>query len=112
MFPPAATSYGLVLLRISVAVALHVDPLGRLVAATPEWYFVALCVCSGALGLGFLTPLFATIAVVVEAIAFVDGGAQNFVPVVAGVNAAALALLGPGDYSLDARLFGRRTVVM
>ena len=112
MFPEAATSFGLVLLRLSVAATLHLDPFGELVPARPDWYFVALCVCSGALGVGFLTPLFATMAVVVESIAFVGVRGESLVPAVAAVTAATLALLGPGAYSLDARLFGRRTVVM
>jgi uncharacterized membrane protein YphA (DoxX/SURF4 family) len=112
MFPQAATSGGLVLLRISVAATLHLDALGQLVRATPAWYLAVLWLCSAALVAGFITPLFAAAAVVIELIVFAGSEPPSFWPAIAALNALALALLGPGGYSVDARLFGRRTVVM
>ena len=91
---------------------LQLDSLGRFALARPDWYLVLLWICSAALVAGFLTPLFAAAAVVGEVTVFIGTGAETAWPAVAAVNAVALALLGPGDYSLDARLFGRRTVVM
>lgn len=112
MFPQAATSSGLVLLRFLVAAMLHLDAVGRLVLAGPAWYLALLWLCSAALAAGFLTPLSAGIAAIIELSIFAGNRTQSFWPAVAALNALALVLLGPGGYSLDARLFGRRTVVM
>jgi hypothetical protein len=38
--------------------------------------------------------------------------ANNLLGIFCAFNAAALALLGPGAYSVDARLFGRRVTVV
>jgi hypothetical protein len=105
------TSAGLILLRISVAVAAHLDASGHFVAERPDWQVVALWVCSAALVAGFLTPLFAGVVVVLS-LAQLGGATDSLGPAVRAVTAVALALLGPGAYSLDARLFGPRTVVM
>jgi hypothetical protein len=111
LFPNAATSCGLVLLRISVAVAAHLDASGHFVFARPDWQLVALWVCSAALIAGFLTPLFAG-AVAVLSLTQLGSPIDSLGPAVRAATAVALALLGPGAYALDARLFGPRTVVM
>jgi hypothetical protein len=110
MFPQAAIGFGLILLRISVAFALHLDAAGGFAASRPDWAVAALWVCSAALVAGFLTPLFAGVGAVL-ALTLV-GATDSLAPVVRAVAALALALLGPGAYSVDARLFGPRTVVM
>lgn len=111
LFPQALTSCGLILLRISVAVAPHLDASGHFVVARPDWQLVALAVCSAALVAGFLTPLFAGVVAILS-LTQLGGTADTLGPAVRAVTAVALALLGPGAYSLDARLFGPRTVVM
>jgi len=111
LFPQAAASFGLILLRIAVAGALHLDASGHFVISRPDWAMAALWVCSAALLAGFLTPLFAGVGAVL-ALTLVGGVSDSFAPVVRAVTAVALSLLGPGAYSLDARLFGPRTVVM
>jgi hypothetical protein len=65
---------------------------------------VALC-------LGFLTPLAAAIAFLIQFAGLMTEAlhAEVIAPL---VNAVALSLLGPGAYSVDARLFGRRVIVL
>jgi hypothetical protein len=111
LFPQAMASCGLILLRISVAVAPHLDASGHFVAARPDWQLVVLAGCSAALVAGFLTPLFAGVVAVLS-LTQLGGPTDSLGPAVRAVTAVALALLGPGAYSLDARLFGPRTVVM
>jgi len=81
---------------------------------------LALVGCGTCLLIGFLTPLVSiSVAIVSLAIAF------SWLPMVAGnlfdgklasfemiVMATAIVLLGPGAYSMDARLFGRREIVI
>jgi uncharacterized membrane protein len=110
LFPQAAISFGLLLLRISVALAVNLDAHGQFAASRPDWTIATLWVCSVALVAGFLTPLFAGVSAVL-ALTFL-GATDSLAPVVRAAAAVALALLGPGAYSVDARLFGPRTVVM
>jgi len=66
-----------------------------------------------ALCLGMLAPVVAVLCAILHG----AGGAwceqaQTLPPIVAVASASALALLGPGAYSIDGRLFGRRVFVM
>ena len=77
--------------------------------------------CGGLVGSGALTPFVQAVVAVVSLCRFVDlwaGGAtlaehnlwQAYV-LDAGISFS-LALLGPGAYSIDARLFGREEIVI
>ena len=69
-------------------------------------------VCLGLL-LGFLTPILTivTCAVALLNLFFTDQG-MNAVYIVRMLTSAALFFLGPGAYSIDARLFGLRVAVV
>lgn len=79
-----------------------------------------LAVVSGlAVLAGFMTPVagvvagLATLAIVAT---WVPPGASGFIDrlaaLILAIDAAALALLGPGALSMDARLFGRREIII
>jgi uncharacterized membrane protein YphA (DoxX/SURF4 family) len=75
-------------------------------------WLILLWVVAIALCVGFLTPLTSMLCVVVELTAwYLAGGVPQASQVCAVVVAVALAMLGPGGYSVDARLFGRRQIV-
>jgi hypothetical protein len=102
-FPTGATAVALLLLRASAAVTLMFDSREGPIART----LLAL-----ALMLGLLTPVASTLCGALEGIRLMSGE-QAMTPFAAVtiLHAIALALLGPGAYSLDARLFGRRRIV-
>lgn len=107
MFPEGGPGVGLLLLRLSVALSLLLHPSGgalaRGVLTLPA---IGLC-------LGVLTPLLAVVCGLYACYGLlVMGGATLPEAVGALLAASALALLGPGAYSLDARLFGRRVITV
>jgi hypothetical protein len=112
MFPTGRPGIALLLLRTALSVMLLEDALGRLANQDSPWLLLPLGAVAIALCVGFLTPITSLLCVAFEAAAWrVAGGALEAVHVCAILNGAALAMLGPGAYSLDARLFGRRQVI-
>jgi uncharacterized membrane protein YphA (DoxX/SURF4 family) len=123
-FPSGAPGFGLLLLRLAVAAVLAEHAGACLFdagASSGAWIVGVLAAAAAVLlALGFLTPLSAASAVVIAAglalrvlpapsrSAF-GVGAATFAVTLA---AAALALLGPGGFSVDAALFGRREITI
>jgi uncharacterized membrane protein YphA (DoxX/SURF4 family) len=103
----------LLILRISLAAAI-VDTgcYGRNSSFAPVILLVS-AVQSVLLGLGFLTPIASMAACVFElASLFTAGHSDEHFIVLSCLNAVAITFLGPGAYSCDARLFGRREIVL
>jgi putative oxidoreductase len=112
MFPSGVPGIGLLLLRSSVAVALLASAWADRTAIS-GWMLGAAIVPSAMLCVGFLTPLAALLTLLWHALDLVVGAASSAVVVSAfALDAIALTLLGPGAYSVDARLYGRRVVVL
>ncbi|WP_260738222.1 hypothetical protein [Tunturiibacter lichenicola] len=85
------------------------------------WVVGSLAIAVGAvIFIGFLTPIASAAATVgylmVGISSFLMTAANNLVSTSAAFNLAAmsgaLVLLGPGAFSLDARLFGRREIII
>ena len=109
LFPPGWPGIGLLALRISVAAGCllaYIQCETRAAWVLPTLIPMSACLCAGA-----LTPLAAVLAVALELTAAANlrvNGAGLVVITI--IDAAALALLGPGAYSLDALRFGRRVI--
>lgn len=110
MFPHGWPGAGLLLLRVAV-VGGTVQYLDATAIALPP----ALPWCVAALLLaGALTPLACLVCclLAIGTLSQAEWGAPSANALVTGLSAAALALLGPGAFSLDARLFGRRRLTL
>jgi uncharacterized membrane protein YphA (DoxX/SURF4 family) len=124
-FPGGWPGVALLLLRVSIGVTSGVQGTFYL-AHAGRWTFEALVLCllltaGGALlVIGLLTPFASAVVGIVGV-----GNVIGLIPTPTGnlfdgrlggfemiVMAGAIALLGPGGLSIDARLFGRREIVI
>lgn len=108
-FPGGSVGVGLLLLRLSVAGSLTATLLGS--ADVPAWIQFLSILLSIGLCAGVLTRLLAGLSILAVAAVVTDSVAPVLV-ILNLADAIALAMIGPGAFSVDARLFGRRTVVL
>ena len=109
IFPAGASGAALLLLRVSASLML----MGALAyfGECPLWAKCGVVLVAVALCAGFRTRFAAWIcALLAVAGAMQIGGAMGILVALSAVNAAALALLGAGAFSIDALLFGRRVI--
>jgi uncharacterized membrane protein YphA (DoxX/SURF4 family) len=116
MFPTGPVGIALLVLRILVAATLLVDGSAQWTLVTSLWTLLLFVIPAAALCCGFLTPCCATFCCIEELGALWVTGGQNqshhFHLVLASLTGAVLAILGPGAYSIDARIFGRRLLTV
>jgi len=106
-FPDGLPGAGLLLIRLALGAVL----LARCLAAWPSEHFLlvvclAECVSAVLLIAGIGTPIWAAAAAVVELWRAYSNPADVVVHVLLATLCVALALLGPGAFSVDARAFG------
>ena len=124
-FPDGWPGVGLILLRLTVAFSAIAQGLAALGASDGAgftfWMTALAAVIVGLILLiGFLTPLAgvaATIGYFVVGVSMflandANKQSQAFTALDLAVMSIALVLLGPGAFSLDARLFGRREIII
>jgi uncharacterized membrane protein YphA (DoxX/SURF4 family) len=124
-FPEGWPAIGLVFLRLTVAINAIICASDALVGshshAICAWAVGSLAIAVGAaIFVGVLTPVASAAATVGYLIAGVSPSlmteANNHISALTAFNLAAisgaLVLLGPGAFSLDARLFGRREIII
>jgi hypothetical protein len=108
MFPAGLPGVALLFLRIGMAATIFATgwnyPAPVPVLLVLVLYCVFLC-------LGIFTPLLATLGCVFELVSLAFMNDHSIVAVLSSsLDAAAVAMLGPGAYSLDARRFGHRVI--
>lgn len=116
MFPRGGPGVGLLFLRIATAAMFALNVTHPFLRSSLTLYWVAvslIALITLSLCIGFLTPFLAGIACAAAvANLFLADQPGNAVYILRILIAAALFFLGPGAYSLDARLFGLRVTVV
>jgi putative oxidoreductase len=119
-FPNSWPGFGLLLLRLGVGIALVHLGVSRLFGALGASITVALHFIEAAGGIfllaGLWTPVMGALIAIDELwIAFSLNSSQpdnRLIHIFLAVLTAGVAMLGPGAWSIDARLFGRRRFEM
>ncbi len=110
-FPNSWPGRGLLIQRVVTAIFLISSAFGHSVEAPQLALAILLWIGAGAgilLLLGLWTPISGTLIGVVEVwIACYSSGSHG-VSIMLATSGATLAMIGPGAWSIDARLFGRK----
>jgi len=109
-FPCGLPGAGLVLLRAAVALPLLNAGLLTIVSSSPAILEVVTAVAAVLLLIGLWTPLAGALIAVAELGLAGLHPAEPWTYVRFATMGAALAMLGPGGCSVDARLFGRKQI--
>lgn len=116
MFPQGGPGFGLLLLRTATAAmfALNLTHSFKLSSPVVHWTVISLIVAiSISICIGFLTPILAIVACAVAvANLFLADSTISLVYILRILTSAALFFLGPGAYSVDAKLFGLQVTVI
>ena len=115
-FPDGWPGFGLLLLRLGIGIALIYFGAAYLLVEIPEPTSVAENLITAAAGIfllaGLWTPIIAALAALDQigiALSFQFSGRDGkWICIFLAVLSASVAMLGPGAWSIDARLFGRR----
>jgi uncharacterized membrane protein YphA (DoxX/SURF4 family) len=112
MFPSGAAGFSLIILRVCATISLLMITFNREQLMSPSWTFVGMGLLSLLMVIGALTPIASTVSALIEVFYLLHShGADLGYTLVAIFVTVVLALLGPGAFSVDAKLFGRRLII-
>jgi putative oxidoreductase len=115
-FPDRWPGFGLLLMRLGIGTTLVCIGAARLLAEIPAPITIAQNMIAAGSGIfliaGLWTPVTGAVAAINEiciALSFLSSqGGGGWIHILLAVLCASAAMLGPGAWSIDARLFGRR----
>ena len=112
MFPAGAAGVGLLLLRLCASGMLVRNSFAKAAIPTAPWEIVAVGILAGAFCVGAFTPVTCSLSALVQVFILIGPSEPDPYRLVFSLSVTvALFLLGPGAFSLDSRLFGRRLIV-
>ena len=112
MFPAGVAGIALFLLRVASAASVVLITGSFRVLSEPTPMRLAATLTSVLLLLGAATPLSCVMLLLLAALSMRENsGTVTFYIVLQLLSTTSLLMLGPGAYSVDARLFGRRLIV-
>ena len=112
-FPNSWPGLGLLILRIATGLSLAAEAhvAGNLADAASV---LVLCVVDGVavlIWIGLWTPLATVVGAAIQIMIIIFGHRFDLSLLIFAAGALSLAMLGPGAWSLDARLFGRKRIM-
>ncbi|EJL33396.1 hypothetical protein [Novosphingobium sp. AP12] len=107
-FPAGSAGAALLLFRCSLALSLATQALPKFV--NDVWPAIILGILVVAIALGLYLRISAILSMGVIALMMGSLADQSAAHLAHALDAVALALIGPGAFSIDARLFGRSTI--
>jgi hypothetical protein len=112
MFPGGSAGIALLILRFCAGGSLLMCALDHGQVLSVGWATLGIGAILLLIGVGTLTPIACIAGAFIEAFyALSSRGPNEWQTVFALLVTISLGLLGPGAYSVDARLFGRRLIV-
>jgi putative oxidoreductase len=112
-FPTGRPGAGLLLLRLAVGASLLLEkiPVIWIIPQSLGFEVRIVLVCVGVLLLcGLWTPVMGSVAAVLEVLITFSPAAGSVNHILLVVLSVSLALLGPGAFSIDAHIFGRKRI--
>ena len=113
MFPAGGAGSGLLILRLCAAGMLLRDAMPQATAAPPFWGAAGVILLAAVLIAGALTPVSCIASGVIQIATCNYGVEPQLVELALSLGVTlALLLTGPGAFSVDGRLFGRRRIYL
>jgi hypothetical protein len=110
MFPAGSVGGALLVMRISVAAAVFMNALSYVESGGTVWVAGPLMFVAVVLSVGLLTPYLTVGTILLHLVLLRHPTGRAFQLVTALIGSGILAVLGPGAYSIDSRIFGRRVL--
>jgi len=111
-FPNRWPGGGLLLQRVGTTTVLLCSAFRHTSEASQPVLILLHVIGAGAgilLLIGLWTPVSGTLIAVLEVLVLIfNGGSGRGIPIMLATSGASLAMIGPGAWSIDARLFGRK----
>jgi hypothetical protein len=111
MFPGGAVGVALIVLRACVLASLWMETVSRDRHIFASWPMLGLSLIGIFIATGALTPFACLLCIAIELWSFNLSAGDPLLMVLSISLSVVLAMLGPGAFSIDAKLFGRRRII-